>query len=201
MRNRLLAGIAAVALTGLGFAASQASATAISIDTWYEFGFGTPSGSPLISGVSFAPLVNAPDGHPIVQVGSPAWTITSTVPLTLYVQDMFGAVDQFDMFNNAANLGLTSADANNLAINCGNDITACIASLGNSRGTFILPAGADSITGVRDCITCLGGAGVFELTPAVPEPSSLAVLGAALLALAVGLGLVRRRDATPGPVA
>jgi hypothetical protein len=203
MRNHLLAGIAAVALTGLGLAASPASATAISINTWYEFGFGTPSGSPLVSGVGFAPLVNAPDGHPIVQVGSPAWTITSTVPLTLYVQDMFSAVDQFDMFNNAANLGLTSADANNNAINCGNDITACIASAGNSRGTFLLPAGADSLTGERLCQgnNCAGGAAVFELTPAVPEPSSLAVLGAALLALAVGLGLVRRRDATPGPVA
>jgi hypothetical protein len=140
-----------------------------------------------------------------VQVGSPAWTITSTVPLTLYVQDTFAAVDQFDMFNNAANLGLTSADANNPAINCGNDITACIASAGNSRGTFILPAGADSITGVRDCITCEGGAGVFELTPvAVPAPklSPLPVLGAAVLALAFKLlGWVRRRDVSPDAVA
>jgi len=195
MRNYLLAGTAAVALAGVGFAASQANATAISINTWYEFGFGAASGSPLTSGAGTVLAVNPPDGNPVVQVGSPAWTITSTTPLKLYVQDMFQAIDQFSMSNNAVSLGLTSADANNPGINCSTDITACIASLGNSRGTFILPAGADSISGTRLCTTnCVGGAAVFELTPA-PEPSSLAVLGAALFALAVGLGLVRRRDA------
>jgi hypothetical protein len=149
----------------------------------------------------------APPGNPIVQVGSPAWTITSTVPLTLYVQDMFAAVDQYTMFNNLANIGTTSADANNPGINCGNDITACIASAGNSRGTFILPAGADSLTGERLCQgnNCMGGAGVFELTPvAVPAPklSPLPVLGAAVLALAFKLfGWVRRRDVSPDAVA
>lgn len=199
MRNYLFAGAAAVALS-LG-SAPQANATAITTNVWYEFGFGTPSGSPLISGAGTVLAFNPPDGHPVVQVGSPAWTITSTVPLALYVQDLFAAIDQFNMSNNAVSLGLTSADANSTAINCGGDITACIASLGNSRGTFTLPAGADSITGIRDCITCESGAAVFELTPAVPEPSSLAVLGAGLLALAVGLGLVRRRGTTAGTLA
>jgi hypothetical protein len=198
MRNYLLIGVAAVAFAGFGFVAPQANAVPVTTNTWYEFGFGDPTGSPLISGVGFVLPTNAPDGNPIVQVGDPAWTITSAVPLKLYVQDLFQAIDQFQMFNNLGNLGFTSVDANNQGITCAENITACIASLGNSRGTFILPPGADSITGVRDCTTnCVTGAAVFELTvAAAPEPSSLAVLGAALFALAVGLGLVRRRDAT-----
>jgi hypothetical protein len=58
MRNYLLTGVAAVAL--VGFVAPQANATAVTTNTWYEFGFNTASGSPLISGVGFAPLMNAP---------------------------------------------------------------------------------------------------------------------------------------------
>lgn len=197
MRLYLVAGIAAVALAGFGVVTPQANATAISTNVWYEFGFGAASGSPLVSGVGFAPATNAPDGNPIVQVGDPVWTITSTGPLKLYVQDLFVPIDQFDMFNNAVDLGLTSAPSNNSAATCGGDITGCIASLGNSRGTYILPAGADSLTGDRLCTNCEAGAAVFELTAAtVPEPSSLAVLGAALLALAIGAGLGCRRDAT-----
>jgi len=105
MRNYMLVGAAAVALAGFGFVAPQANATAVTTNTWYEFGFTGTGGDPLVSGVGFAPATNAPDGNPIVQVGSPAWTISSAVPLKLYVQDLFLSLDQFDMFNNAVNLG------------------------------------------------------------------------------------------------
>ena len=196
MRNYLLVGVAAVALAGFGFVAPQANATAVTANTWYEFGFNGTGGDPLVSGVGFVPATNAPDGNPIVQVGAPAWTITSPGPLKLYVQDLFLSVDQFDMFNNLGNLGNTSAPIS--GSDCGSDITACIANAAFSRGTYILPAGSDSITGIH--VQGVPGAAVFELTPA-PEPSSLAVLGAALLALAVGLGLVRRRDANAGTAA
>ena len=108
MRKQLLVG--AVAVAGFTLAASQANATPVTTNTWYEFGFTGTGGDPLVSGVGFAPATNAPDGNPIVQVGSPAWTITSIVPLQLYVQDLFLSLDQFDMFNNAVNLGNTSAN-------------------------------------------------------------------------------------------
>lgn len=193
-----LAGIAAVALGSSHLLVPQASATAITTNTWYEFGFTGTGGDPLVSGVGFAPATNAPDGNPIVQVGSPAWTISSAVPLKLYVQDLFLSVDQFDMFNNAINLGDTSAPIP--GSDCGSDITACIANPAFSSGTYILPAGSDSITGIH--VQGVGGAAVFELTvAAAPEPSSLAVLGAALLALAVGLGLVRRQEVIADTVA
>ena len=201
MRNYLLTGVAAVALSG--FVAAQANATAVTTGVWYEFGFNTASGSPLISGAGFVPLVNAPGGAPIVQVGTPAWTITSTTPLRLTVQDLFEPIDQFQMFNQGASLGLTSAPSNNTDLNCSNDIIACIASPGNSRGTFILAAGAESLTGDRLCTNCVAGAAVFELDP-VPAPklSPLPVLGAVVLGLAFKLlGWVRRRDVNPDAVA
>jgi hypothetical protein len=190
MRNYMLGGVTAVALAGFGFVVPQANATAVATNTWYEFGFSGTGGDALISGVGFAPATNAPDGNPIVQVDSPAWTITSAVPLTLYVQDLFLSLDQFDMFNNAVDLGNSSA--NTPGADCGSDITACIANADFSRGTYFLPAGSSSITGIH--VQGVAGAAVFELTPA-PEPSSLALLGAGLLAIAVGLGLVRRWDA------
>lgn len=194
MRNYLLIGVAAVAFAGFAFVAPQANAVPVTTNTWYEFGFnGTPPPSdPLVSGVGFVPPTNAPDGNPIVQVGDPAWTINSAVPLKLYVQDLFLTIDQFDMFNNAGNLGNTSAPSP--GSDCMSDITACIANAASSRGTYILPAGSNSITGLH--VQGQPGAAVFELTVApAPEPSSLAVLGAALFALAIGLGLVRRRHA------
>jgi hypothetical protein len=157
----------------------------------------------LITGAGTELAVNAPGGAPIVQVGSPAWTITSTTPLRLTVQDLFEPIDQFQMFNQGANLGLTSAPSNNTDINCMGDIIACIASPGNSRGTFILAAGAESLTGDRLCTNCVGGAAVFELDP-VPAPklSPLPVLGAVVLGLAFKLlGWVRRRDVNPDAVA
>ena len=189
MRNYMLVGATAVALAGFGFVVPQVNATAVTTNTWYEFGFTVTRGDPLVSGVGFVPATNAPDGNPTVQVGSPAWTIASTVPLQLYVQDLFLSLDQFDMFNNAVNLGNTSANIS--GADCGSDITACIANPDFSRGTYILPAGSDSITGIH--VQGIGGAAVFELTAVpAPEPSSLAVLGAALLSLGVGLGLIRR---------
>jgi len=200
MRSYLVAGVAAAALAGFGFVALQANATAISTNVWYEFGFGADNGDPLISGRGFTLATHAPDGNPIVIVDDPAWTIASTVPLKLYVQDLFQPIDFFLMFNNAVDLGITSLPSDDVTVTCGEDITACIASSGNSRGTFMLAAGADSITGERLCVNCIEGAAVFELTPAVPEPSSLTVLGAALLTLAVGLGLIRR-DPTSSPLA
>lgn len=196
MRSYLLAGVAVAAFAGVGFVAPQANAVPVTTNVWYEFGFNGSGGDPLASGVGFVPATNAPDGAPIVQVGDPAWTITSAVPLLLFVQDLFLSLDQFDMFNNAANLGNTSAPTP--GADCGSDITACIANAAFSRGSFILPAGTNSITGIH--VQGEPGAAVFELTP-VPAPKPSFLAGAALLALAGILGLVRRRDATAGTAA
>ena len=64
--------------------AGSASATGISTNAWYEFGFGGV-GTPLTSGAGTIQLTNPT----ATQVGNPAWTFTLTQPGTLFVTDAF----------------------------------------------------------------------------------------------------------------
>ena len=152
-----------------------------------EFRFSGP-GMSLTSGVGATLATNPPDGNPIVQVGDPPWTITTLVPTRLLVLDLFESVDQFEILDNAAVIGMTSVPVDGGT--CESDITCSLADLRYSRGEFILAAGNHSLTGAQ--LDGIPGAAVFQLTvlSTVPEPDTLALLGLGTLLLA---GAVARR--------
>lgn len=169
----------AVAL-GFALVTGSASATAISIGQWYEFGFGDP-GTALTSGVGTVPGIGS------IQVGDPAWTFDcpATAPhCKLIVTDAFLSVDQFELFDGGTSLGTTSAPTPGGT--CGNDQLCALADPLYSHGVFLLAAGASySITGMH--LAGIPGAGFFIVT--IPEPGTLVLIGAGLLML---VGMRRR---------
>lgn len=176
-----------LACVALGTSIQTANAGPIGLNTWYTFGF-IGTGNALVSGVGFVPGTNPPDGNPVVAADDPAWTITLAGPATLAVLDLFLSIDQFEMFNNLASIGLTSAPIAGGA--CGSDISCALADPNYSRGVYNLAAGDYSITGSQ--VAGQSGAGVFQITStAVPEPASLALFGASLAG--AGASLLRRR--------
>ena len=159
-------------------------AAPVNLNTWYEFAWLDGVGSPLVSGVGFQPITNpsttfAPD---------PAWTFTLAVPEVLRVQDTFLSGDQFEMFDNLVNLGLTSTPT--VGADCNSDLSCAIANSAFSRGAFLLAAGPHSITGtVTLAAISEGGAAAFIIGPVpstVPLPSALPLFATGL----VGLGLL-----------
>jgi PEP-CTERM motif len=164
--------LAVLTLAGIGLVPVRADASAIHLNTWYEFEFGGV-GSPLGACTSACvPATNAPDGHPIVLAPGPAWTLTTTQATKLVVVDLFQSVDQFEIFDHLAPIGDTTVPTP--GGNCGSNITCALGNFDYSRGDFFLSPGLNSLTGTH--IAGIPGAAVFEVTTGIPEPSTWAMM-------------------------
>lgn len=166
----------------------EAQAGLISADIYYEFSFGA-AGDPA-AGCDPADPAGAfciPSSGTVTEFADAApWTFTSpSGGSILTVIDAFLNGDRFEIFDFGVSLGLTSVPG--VSTDCGDDPVPCLANAAMSSGAFSFSAGAHSVTIVAAASPDGLGAGYFHLDAAdvvdVPEPGSLALLGAGLLIL------------------
>lgn len=167
---------AATFVATLGFAMFTAGASAgpIALDTWIDFNWSGVVGDPLLGG----------------SLGAPPWTFDCpTDHCKVIVTDGFLPIDQFQFFDGATSIGITSNPSGDVGHTCGADPVACLADPQMSHGFFVvLGSGAHSLTGIlTKGDPALPGTGFFMVT--VPEPGTLVLIGAGLLML---FGMRRR---------
>lgn len=160
--------------------AGTASAGPIAVDgSWYTFGFGNaPGGTTDASCCILGSNPAAPDA------GSPPWTFSG--PATVTVLDLFLSIDRFELFDNLVSLGTSSAFVDGGS--CGSDITCALGDARYSRLVVNLGAGSHSLT--INHLQGTAGAAVFQAAAAVPEPTSMLLLGSGLAGVAAR---IRRR--------
>lgn len=129
-----------------------------------------------------------------------ALTFDFTIPVgavgTLTVVDGGFAGDQFEVFNGATSLGLTSVPTQSYPSSLGLDFDGALADPDYSSRVFFLPAGSYSINGLlfasaEDDFGAIN-ATVGAVKLVVPEPGTWGLVAAGLLVLGA---LARRRHA------
>ena len=162
--------------------AGTASAGAINLNQWYGFLWAGVVESPLptrsCNGNCFPPqgVIDAP-------VDSP-WTISG--PITLRVLDFGNVGDQFEVFDNAVSVGITSTPGDAAFCGPSDRVEDCWAIPNFSKGTFDVGGGAHSITiFLVTCgsDTCSGGASFVAEPAVVPLPPTVWLLGTGLAGL------------------
>ncbi len=164
----------------------QANAGVISLGTWYQFGF-TEAG---IAATGCAPadpagiFCSPSSGTPTTFLDAPAWTFTAPAGgVIITLVDAFTTLEAFELFDGGVSLGVTSTP--NPLGDCGDDPAVCILDPNASKRTFFVAAGARSLTIVPTLSPDLLGSGFFIAQSDVPEPSTLALTGLAMVAFAV----------------
>jgi len=170
-----------VRLGAIACGVCHAFAGAVAPGVWYEFAF-DPNHSPLASGC----LPAGPSGVPLCRVGvgatfldTPPWIFMASTPVLFKITDSSLSGDFFDVRDFGSAVASTPAVA--LFANCGVDPNICFADPLISHTSFVLPAGAHSIT-IFVHPAQIEGEGFFRFD-AVPEPSTVWLLGSGLMAL------------------
>lgn len=177
--------IASLVLSAAVLGASPAFASPITIGDplWYEFSW---YGSPVARGCAPADpiaLTCEPSSAGNSQsAAAPAWTFTALTSAVFTITDAYVAIERFEVFDFGTSIGLTSAIVPSFTNNCSSDPVVCLADGRFSHGVFSLSPGAHSIT-IAQLLPSVGGAAYFRVT-AVPEPSTMLMVGAGLLAIA-----------------
>ena len=210
----------ALAAAALGMISMPAQADTIVTNQWYSAQFFGTVGGPLIV-PSFAlgtngPILPSGTADAVIAPGAVGGNLSAVITLPnggfLTATDNGASGDRFMMDVNG--IGATAAVGNPTGLtpggqqavgsdtsvpvlgapNCDGDISSCLSNPDFSSGTFALPAGPDTISGVL--VAAEGFAGfmnfIVEPKPAttIPEPATWLLLSSALL----GFGVVRRRN-------
>ncbi len=183
----------AAALSAVLACTQAAQAGPIPSDTFLQFSF---DGIGAVTGCADAdPNGNfciASSGTPTTFLDAPTWSFNAPdAGAVLTVLDTFGSGDRFDVFDFDTFVGRTSLPSRS-PVDCGDDPLNCLQTPGMSTGVFKLAAGAHALT-LRAVQAGGLGSGYLHVTAAVPEPTSIALVLAAL-----GLaGAARRRKSNP----
>jgi hypothetical protein len=222
-RGRLFTALVASALAAaaLGTVSIPAQADNIVTNQWYTAGLSGTVGDPLTVPPSQidrnGPILPSGTADALAAPGSGNLSAVITLPNGgfLTVTDVQRSGDQFTMDVNG--IGATAAVGNPTGLTpggqqavgsdtsvpilsttfCDGDISCGLSDPDFSSGTFALPAGTDTISGVL--FAAQGGSGVMDFivepkpaTTTIPEPASWLLLSSALL----GFGIMRRRNRT-----